>query len=185
MIAKEDPLVRLLRSCHLLSTLTREVLEKGYLRSAGIAGVSFAQVNLLKFLDSPVPRSIGDVMRFSGASFPAASKMVARLKKKGLIRTGKNPADIRAQIVAITSSGRALIRRYEAEKFRRVRKLLRGLSAPDLVLLTHPLEELIGRLLSEKRLLSDVCMQCGAYYSDTCLVPDRRCRVKAHHVEAK
>lgn len=176
---REDPLARLLRGCHLLSALSREVLEKGYLEASGAKGVSFAQLNLLKFLDTPQPHAVGDVMRFMGASFPAASKAVGRLKAKGLIRTGRHPGDRRAQVVGLTQEGRSTIARYEKTKFERMRRLLAGTPPRELRRWIEALEAVVAALIREKALDGDLCLQCGAYYSDRCLVRDRRCRVRA------
>lgn len=177
MARTEDPVARFLRGCHLISALSREVLEKGYLRRSGARGISFVQINLLKFIDGPRPRSVGDVMRFMGASFAAASKAVSRLKQKALVRVGRHPGDRRAQIVALTPAGRGIIQRYEKVKFDRVRRLVGG-DRGAVGRWSSALEEVAFRLMGERELLSDLCLQCGAYYSDRCLVSDRRCRVK-------
>jgi DNA-binding MarR family transcriptional regulator len=176
---KDETLIRFLRGCHLLSALSREVLEKGYLRRAGARGASFVQINLLKFMDQPGSRSVGDVMRFMGASFAAASKAVGRLKRKGWVRTGQHPGDLRAQIVAVTASGRSMVQKYERLKFERVSKLLAGLRPAQVQHYIQALEQIGSLLIRDKELPGDLCMQCGAYYSDRCLVPDRRCRVRA------
>ncbi len=161
----------------MLASLSREVLEKAYLRKSGAKDLSFLQLNLLKFFDAPHPRSIGDVMRFMGASFAAASKAVGRLKRKGLVRTSHNPGDMRAQFVALTSKGKSTIQRYERIKLDRLRKLLEG---SDVNRWSSVLEEIVQKLISDREFPADLCMQCGVYYSDRCLVTDRRCRVRAH-----
>jgi DNA-binding MarR family transcriptional regulator len=176
MTADEETLVRFIRCLHQLRALVGEVVEKGYLRRSGAGKLSFVQLNLLKFLDSATPRSVGDVMRFMGTSFAAASKAMSRLKEKGLVRAAPNPADLRAQYVAMTAAGRTVVRRYEKVKRSKMRQLLEG-SDPQLWCST--LEGIIRKLLRDQELPLDLCLQCGAYYSDECLVADRRCRVRS------
>jgi DNA-binding MarR family transcriptional regulator len=162
--------LRLMRNSHVLARLVEQVLEEGYLRQACRAAVTFDQLNILKFLNTPGVKLVKDVARFLNASYAAASKAVSRLKRKGWVRTKTCGTDRRAEIVEVTGRGGALIRKYEALKAKRVSALLRGVDADRL---SGSLEQLIAVLLRERARAGDPCLGCGAYYA-------RQCVVRAH-----
>lgn len=158
---------RFLRGAHLVARLVEQVLERGYLRSAAGARLTFDQLNLLKFLDRPGTRLVRDVAHFLNASNAAASKAVARLERKGLVRRRPLESDARAEELAVTPRGREVIGRYESFKARRIAALAR---AEDLAELAAGLERTVSLLLRERAVADNPCLGCGAYYSARCVV---------------
>ncbi|MBI3098744.1 MAG: winged helix-turn-helix transcriptional regulator [Planctomycetes bacterium] len=158
---------RFLRNAHIFARLVEQVLERGYLREANGAKLTFDQINLLKFLCRPGPNNIGDVARFLNASYAAASKAVTRLEKKGVLRSKISKRDRRAQELMVTPRGHALIRNYEETKSSRLAALF-GSDNPDT--LAQGLEKAVAVLIRERSVAGNPCLGCGAYYADECVV---------------
>jgi DNA-binding MarR family transcriptional regulator len=160
-------LERFLRNAHLTARLVERVLESGYLQRAAGDAVTFDQLNVLKFVARPGPVRVKDVARFLDASVAAASKAVARLQRKKLVRIAPYASDRRSGLVELTATGRAVVGRYERFKKGRLRALLGTRSADRL---SRSLEEVVEVLLRERPLAGNPCLGCGAYYARECVV---------------
>lgn len=157
---------RVARNLHILSALTRRVLEEGLLPP----GLTFLQVSILKWLDAAAPCHGRDVARFLSATAPAATRVLAGLKRKGLVRAVPNRKDRRAEDLKPTPGGRAVIRRYEAQKRRRLQVLLRTIPAPQRKTMLQGLESAVDLLLLDTPRVRDLCLHCGVYQSPTCVM---------------
>jgi DNA-binding MarR family transcriptional regulator len=153
----------------MLSALTRRVLEGG-VDGGGREGVSFIQISILKWIDSAGPRRAQDVARFLSASAPAATQILARLRRKGLIRSRRSLEDRRAEDLFLTPRARALVRRHDALRQRRVEKLARAVPEARLRTIAQGLEAAIGMLLSDGEPVADLCLHCGALESPGCVM---------------
>lgn len=163
----DDDLQRLARDLHMLAALTRRVLESDL--DAGRSGLSFPQLVILRWLAAAGKRRARDVAQFLSASAPAATQMLARLKRKGLVRSRTNRTDRRAGDLALTPAAHALLRRHAAGERRRLRRVLGGLTGPARRRLAGVLESAIEALLSDRPRVEDLCLHCGAHASPTCV----------------
>ena len=75
------------------------------------ASITARQMEVLNFLSSRESWSVGDVAAALGVSSAAATKAIARLERKGLVRRSENLMDRRCVDVSLTRSGNELIRR--------------------------------------------------------------------------
>jgi len=162
-----DPF-RIARDLHMLSALTRRVLEEGIDCDGGEA--TFTQIVVLKWLDAATPRRSQHVARFLSASAPAASQFMTRLKRRGLVRSQPDPADQRAEHLLLTPRGRQLVRRHEARKSERLDRMLAGISAAERSRLAEGLEAAIDVLLRADPSTLDLCLHCGAHASPRCVL---------------
>lgn len=174
---REDLLIPLLRNAHILSFLVRQILEDGYLRRAGCRA-SFLQMNVLKCLSLPGPHTVTSVARFLSVSQPAATKVVARLRKLRLIRSVAAPGDRRIELLGLTAEGKKEIRRYEKLKMARLAALLADEDDNRLRDLVGHLEHLIGTLLKEREFVGNFCARCGAYYAPECIGKGSSCPLR-------
>jgi len=158
---------RFLRGAHIAARLVEEILEHGPVRAGAGAPLTFPQFNLLKFIARPGNVRSRDVARFLNASGAAASKAVARLERRRLVRFLPDPLDRRSARIMLTRAGEAAIRRVERIKRERVKLLLRGGSPGKLA---EGLEELIRVLMRGRALAGNPCLGCGAYYARECVV---------------
>ncbi len=158
---------RFLRDVHIIARLVNQTFEEGYLSRVSVEGLTFDQLNLLKFLGQPKTLMVKDVTYFLDASYAAASKAVARLERKGLVRKTTLGSDRRAEIIELTPKARGIVRRYEKLKADRVSALLEGQDVDGLC--TH-LEKTIELLLKERAVAGYPCLGCGAYYTKNCFI---------------
>lgn len=162
----EPDVWRVARNLHILSALSKRVLEDGLLPP----GLTFAQVSILKWLDAATPRRAGEVARFISASAPAATQILARMKRKGYVRTTRNPKDRRAEDLALTARGRGLIRKYETAKRRRLAALLHAVPASRRKAMVGGLEAAVDLLLLDGPNVRDLCLHCGVYQAPECVM---------------
>jgi DNA-binding MarR family transcriptional regulator len=165
----EPVTTRISRDLHILAALTRRILESG-VPDAGREGVSFTQVSILKWIESAGPRRAQDVARFLSASAPAATQIIARLRKGGLIRSRRSVKDGRAEDLFLTPRARAIIRRHDALMVRRLRKVSAGVPEARLRAMSMGLESAIGMLLADHEPVEDMCLHCGALESPGCVM---------------
>jgi DNA-binding MarR family transcriptional regulator len=79
---------------------------------------------------------------------PTATRVVATLEAAGLVTRTQDPADGRVALVAITPSGRTLLRRIRTRKNQYLAKRLRTLDASELATLEQA-ARILERLLAE------------------------------------
>lgn len=160
---------RLARDLHMISDLTRRILEPEVHDASG-EGASFTQVVILKWLDAPTPRRAQDVAKYLSSSAPAATQLIARLKRKGLVKSRPSPTDGRAEDIYVTPRARTLVRRHETLKMRKLEKLYGALPETRGRMIAQGLEAAIDLLLGEKPAGADMCLHCGAYDSPNCVM---------------
>lgn len=153
----------------MLADLTRRILEPDVTPQDG-EGASFTQIVILKWLDSAGPRRAQDVAKYLSSSAPAATQLLGRLRRKGLVKSRPCPTDGRAEDLFVTPHARALVRRHEVLKMRRLEKLWGGLPEAKRRLVAQGLEAAIDLLLTEKPVGSEMCLHCGAYDSPNCVM---------------
>lgn len=175
---------RIARNLHMVAALTRRVLERGVEGSGDEA--TFTQLAVLKWLDSARPRRAQEVARYLAASAPAATQILTRLKKKGLVRARPNRLDNRADDLTISARGRALVKKHDAHKAARIEKMLSSLPAHKRKAIAEGLEGAIELLLHADPALIDMCLHCGAHASPHCVMmrhglscPTERCDAEA------
>ncbi|MEK7468655.1 MAG: MarR family transcriptional regulator [Planctomycetota bacterium] len=160
---------RIARDLHMLADLTRRILESD-VNAADGEGASFTQIVILKWLDSAGPRRAQDVAKYLSSSAPAATQLIGRLRRKGLVKSRPSLSDGRAEDLFITPRARALVRRHEALKMRRIERLWAGLPEVKRRIVAQGLEAAIDLLLTEKPSGKEMCLHCGAYESPNCVI---------------
>jgi DNA-binding MarR family transcriptional regulator len=86
-----------------------------------------AQKKILFYLDYRGPGRMSDLARQVSITMPAATAVVDKLVKSGLVSRENDPADRRVIIVALTASGRRTIRRVMHLHERRFEEILQRL----------------------------------------------------------
>jgi DNA-binding MarR family transcriptional regulator len=101
----------------------------------GAGEVSFPQWRLLMVLGSaPGPLRLHEIARQVSASMPSASRLVDRMKRRGLVASAPDPGDRRGRLISLTERGAQMRDQVTA---RRRALIEEGLSsyegAPDVV----------------------------------------------------
>lgn len=144
-MSKQDSLARLI-------VVARRRFKQAVLRRVGEYGLSSQQFWVLIYLDAEDGPPLCDVCHSLRMDAPTASRVVAALTRRGLVRPAEDPEDRRRNRLRLTAEGRALARtlrpmaedlrgaverelsRAEAEELRRLlTKVITGLERYDVV----------------------------------------------------
>jgi DNA-binding MarR family transcriptional regulator len=171
---------RLARNLHMLRTLVGTNLEERSLRTASPEGLTLAQLNALRLISArPGTRKsrthlmVGDIVGRLQVSYPATSKMLARLERMGFIEIERLEDDRRGRAVKISSKGKLALRRFRSEERRSLRRLLSRQDPGVVERWNSTLEELLVllHLLGAPKAAS--CLRCGSYHPERCVLEQK------------
>lgn len=154
----------------MVAALSRRVLEEGILEASGIRGVTFTQIHILKMLEAREPRRAKEVAQFLSASKPAATQLLRRMEKAGLIARRRSRADLRAEEIRRTSRGRRVLAGFEREYNRRLRRIVGDLTDGRAAEISGAMEAMATLLLRDRDRVEGVCLHCGIYESPACVM---------------
>lgn len=112
----------------------------------------FDVLAILRRCGHPFRRSVGVLCSYSLLSSGAMTNRVDRLEKKGLIRREQNPEDRRGVLVALTSTGRALIDKLIVERLQEAHERVSVLSSKE----RRQLETLLTKFLASLQEKEDI-----------------------------
>jgi DNA-binding MarR family transcriptional regulator len=161
---------QLLRYSHIFASAVRDLLEIKVLREVTDDPLTLPQFHLLKLISLNGSHQVGEVAQFLGVSPPAATKNIDKLEGLGLVARSPSTDDRRATLLASSSKGRGLVRRYEALKEERLEPVLDGFSKKEIGQLTRLLERFSLLLISQQDSGEGLCLRCSAYYDEACPV---------------
>jgi DNA-binding MarR family transcriptional regulator len=159
-----------LGSAHIFASAVNEVVEKRLLQELAGKQLSLSQFKLLKMVALTGAQTITDVGLFLGVSNAAASKAVDKLVRRKLLRRAEGQPDRREIRLSLTESSRRLLLAYEARKERKLARIFRQYSAKDLRRAATLLDRLSAGLVNHHAHPEEICLQCGIYFRDRCLV---------------
>jgi len=180
-----------LGSTQVFASVVRDVIEEDLLRAIAPPQLSFSLFKLLKLVALTEGPTLGDVAAFLGVSNAAASKAVDKLVGKDLLVRSEGEKDRRAIRLSLTESSRRLLANYKAVKDRKLAKAFRRFSPSDLRRTADLLDRLAAGIVDHTANPEELCLQCGIYYRERCLVRQlvrRNCfyqRQKNHHQGTK
>jgi DNA-binding MarR family transcriptional regulator len=149
-------------------TLTGQVLEDdfdGHVTSSQLLALRYLALN-----EQPLMSDLADGL---GISYPAATKTVERLVKKGLAAREDDPMDRRVVRVNLTKDGMRLVRRILAEKNARFHRILQNMRAEDRQALLGGVEAFVTvalETMDTDNVAAAICLHCGAEHSPDCTV---------------
>ncbi len=158
-----------LGSTQVFASALRSVVEENLLREVA-PQVTLSQFKLLKMVAMTDSQTLGDVAAFLGVSDPAASKAVDKLVGRGLLVRREGSKDRRAIELSLTEASRRLLVAYEGEKNRKLAKVFRKFSPRDLSRASEVLDRLSAGIVDHTAKAEEICLQCGIYYREKCLV---------------
>ena len=142
LAAEAQRLVDLLQA--LGSTTFRQLLWQ----RASELDLTFAQSQVLFFVDAHPRCPMGDVAKAFGVTLPAITHIVDRLEEKGFLTRGTAPGDRRVYALTLTSTGRALAEELHTIQTRAMQHVLTRMSLSDRRQLLRGLEALVGAAAS-------------------------------------
>lgn len=180
---KTEIINEFLGSAQVFASAVKDVVEEKLIGEIASRRLTFSQFKLLKLVSLTDGHTLGDVAAFLGVSNAAASKAVDKLVRQGLVVRSEGEKDRRAIHLSLTKQSRRLLRAYETAKVRRLAKAFRQLSARDLRRTMELLDRLSAGIIDHTTKAEELCLQCGIYYRQQCLMRElvqRNCFYHRH-----
>jgi DNA-binding MarR family transcriptional regulator len=178
------PIEDFLGSAQVFALALVNVLEARILREVAGTQLTSPQMKVLKLVAQARVKSIGDIAKVLGVSDPAASKTVDRLVRRKLVRRTESEADRRANQLALTASGSRIIAEYEAARNRRLAQIFREVPPEDLEKTAALLDRVAASIVTHAQNPEEVCLQCGVYLKERCLIQDVASRACSYRTRA-
>jgi len=172
-----------LGSAHIFASAMQQVLETKLLREVAGSRLSSTQLKLLKLIAAKGRQTVGGVAAFLGVSQPAASQAVDRLVRGKWLRRAAGEADRRSIRLSLTPAGRRLLADYDSARMRKLLKVIDGLSPARLRATAALLDCVAARIVNHTANPEEVCLQCGIYFRERCLLREstgRQCFYQRH-----
>lgn len=172
-----------LGSTQVFATAVREVIEEKLLRETAGDRLTHAQFKLLKLVANTDAHSVGEVAAFLGISNAAASKAVDKLVRRNLLVRAEGATDRRATELSLTGRSRRLLAAYDQARERKLAKVFREFPPEALQQSMEILDRLSAGIINHTAKPEEVCLQCGIYFREKCLVRNlvgRRCFYDLH-----
>jgi len=169
-VAHEHLIHEFLGSAHVFSSAVNDVVEKRLLEEVAGKALTLSQFKLLKMVSLTDAQTISDVALFLGVSNAAASKAVDKLVRQKLLRRQEGHPDRREIRLSLTETSRRHLAAYDELKRRRLARLFRQFPSADLKRAAKLLDRLSAGLVDHAADPEEVCLQCGIYFRDRCLM---------------
>jgi DNA-binding MarR family transcriptional regulator len=147
--------------------LTRRMPDQRTLESEGITP---ALSQCLEFVYLHGPSTIGKIADGLSISLPAASQLVDRLVKKGLVTRETSIEDRRRARAWLTDRGRLVIMRVRSTRSLWLRHVLDRMPEDRRKMLIDNLEEFIRLAIEVNGSAGDACVHCGIGHLAFCIV---------------
>jgi DNA-binding MarR family transcriptional regulator len=160
----------LLGSAHLFVSAVSGVMEQQLLSEIAGKQLTLSQLKILTLLELTEAHNVGDVAAFLGVSDAAASKAVDRLVRRKYLRRTEGREDRRSSDLSLAKAGRAVLKRYESAKDRKLAGMFGNLDPNELIQTATFLERLTKGIVHDSANPEEICLQCGIYLKKRCLV---------------
>ncbi len=176
-----------LGSAHVFASAVEDFIEKRLLEEVSGQQLTLSQFRLLKLVAVADAHTISDVGLFLGVSNAAASKAVDKLVRRKLLRRKEGQPDRREIRLSLTESSKRLLAAYEQRKKRKLSEVFRSFTGDELQRTTNLLDRLSAGLVDHHS-KDEVCLQCGIYFRNQCLVRRllrRDCFYLRHRIQTR
>lgn len=159
-----------LGSVRVFSQTVRLVVEEPLLGEIVGGRLSFPQYKLLRLVAGTDGRSIGEVATILGISDAGASKGVDKLVRRRLLRRAEGKLDRRAMHLSLTEQGQRVVKAYEEARDEKMSGIFEATPVTALRRAVELLDRLSVSLVDHGASPEEICLQCGIYFPDKCLV---------------
>lgn len=149
--------------------MTHGITERA-LSSGAAKGLTRTQFDGLRFLARHPNCSVGELAAGLAVSYPAATRLMNRLEKRGMAARAPSEGDGRVVQVALTELGAQVERSVRAKRTGLLAKVIENLSDSRRRSLVSDLERFLCTALTDERTVAAVCLRCGTDHDPGCLV---------------
>lgn len=180
MTGPDRVLMDFLGSAHVFASALTHVLERKLVGQLCGGQLTPTQVRVLQLIARTETHCVGDVAVFLDVSGPAASKIVDKLVRGGWVRRIEARPDRRATELFLTSSGKNLLRSYDAARLRSISAICRDMRSVEILEFAKRLDVLSARIVKHVVRSEDICLQCGIHLRERCVIREESGAVCAY-----
>ena len=134
-----------------------------------------SQVQALKYLANHEPCTISTIAEGLGISQPAATMLINRMEKRGLVQRRPSETDRRQLEVSLTSQGHLILSQIERTRLDKLSEILELMSIDERNQLLTAIENFVSATLKKFReCANEVCLRCGDNHDPSCIVSQTR-----------
>ena len=131
------------RLLDLLNALGSTTFRQLLWQRASELDLTYAQSQVLFYVDDHAGCHMNDVGKAFGVSLPAVTHIIDRLEQKQLVLRGDDPADRRVYVLEVTRQGKALVQELHALQMGGVEAVLARMTVADRRQVIKGLETLV------------------------------------------
>ncbi len=140
-------------------------------------GLSLPQLQCLRYLAQHGQCRLGQISEGLSISSPAATKLIERLVKKGLVRNSQCARDRRSSEIDLTEQGRKLIEGYRFRRLGRLEAALSRMQPADRDAFLRGLESFVLAALEDEAGIRSACLRCGREHDPECILNQAHIRL--------
>ena len=157
-----------IQNLQLFTHLAQHNIEERFVSQVADGAVSFIQMNLLRVLGLHPGQTVGDVARFMGVSYPAATKTIDKLVRLGYLKRKEDSRDRRIAHLHLTPAGQKIVDKYSGFKEARIKQVLDRFEEEIIREINERFLDLSRAIIDEMNVSPAACMHCGAFDPEYC-----------------
>ncbi|HPP73845.1 MAG TPA: MarR family transcriptional regulator [Armatimonadota bacterium] len=156
----------------ILSSVFAEIVRKeaASCESNSDSSITPSLVQCLQYIYLHGPSPVRKIATGLAITVPAASQLVERLVRKGLVNREHNKQDRRFASVSLTEEGIAVVQHARSARTAWLREVLNKMPEDKRRELVDTLEEFIKLILESSGNVDEACMRCGIDHLAFCIV---------------
>jgi DNA-binding MarR family transcriptional regulator len=157
---------------HISDIFTRIMLKimTPNLSGSGSDEITLAQFQALKLISQHGHCTIGSIAEGLSVSQPAATMLVDRMVKRGMVERQPGRNDRRQAEVSLAEYGKELLVRIESERMEYLAEILKLMGRSEREQFVESLERFIAAVVEFERSPLEACLRCGSRHHDDCIV---------------
>lgn len=163
----------LLKSLSVLSRAVDEILESGSVNGTAelaSANLSRSKVQMLRLLQQQGGQTATQAARFLGVTKPAVTQLINGMVRSKLVDRRPSTRDRREVRLKLAKGGRAVLQVLRRKQRHLLRNAIRMTTGADADRWSAVLFEVAGALTRSDRAYDRLCLQCGAYADESCVL---------------
>jgi DNA-binding MarR family transcriptional regulator len=166
-IPKSQVIRNLMGSARLFASVVHDLTEGAVLHETAGDHLTLARLDVLQLVEHCPNCTVSHVATFLGTSNAAASKLVDKLVRSGFLSRSHHENDRRSHLLRLTALGARVLRRFTAAQAHALSVLFAPIEDSRIVATAELLDEVAARLVG-REVISEKCLQCGAYVRGEC-----------------
>lgn len=144
----------------LLKTMTGDTSEE----------ITEAQLQALRHVSHHGPSTVGSLADGLSISQPAATMLIDRMAKRGLLERQPGRNDRRQAEISLTQRASEILEEIEHERAERLKRILELMEEDERHQLAESLEKFVAAALKLETPIEEACLRCGIEHRAGCIV---------------